>query len=508
MKKLLALSALVGALIIGSTMASLADVESGLAAFQKGDYATALQEFRLPAEQGDADAQSFLGYFYANGIGVTKDIKEARKWLRKAAEQGEVKAQYNLALSYDEAQDYKSAVEWYRRAAQQGFVWAQFKLGKKYFHGKGVAVSKKKATKWYRLAAEQGLAAAQGSLGEILLYRSADAVRDQKEGASWLRKAAEQEDVHAQFNLGKAYALGWGVAHDKRNALKWLAKAAEHGHMAAQFMLGEEAEFADKDYRTALKWYRMSAEQGHIAAQFALGKAYEVGKGVAQNNKKAEKWYRMAAEQGYVAAQDKLREINLLDSQDVVQDKLESEIEELFPLINGFDGKIVKLRSVLFDTVGAGGVIQDESDGTTYLFQASDPTLIKKFSRYSIVCHEKVCTVKVRFSMFGINDFEFLDYEEGDVGNSIPLSKFRESFAGHKVHFEGNVYWGDTLEDVTIGLSTDKSVSLYLSDLPKDKQLWILDNCFQKCKAIELEGVTYNDSGGGFLVSATKVEFR
>ena len=40
------------------------------------------------AEAGDAEAQSYLGYAYSNREGVPKDLKEAVKWYRKAAEQG------------------------------------------------------------------------------------------------------------------------------------------------------------------------------------------------------------------------------------------------------------------------------------------------------------------------------------------------------------------------------------------------------------------------------------
>ena len=52
-----------------------ADWEAGVDAYQAGDYATALKEFRLLAEQGDADAQFNLGVMYEDGQGVTQDYK-------------------------------------------------------------------------------------------------------------------------------------------------------------------------------------------------------------------------------------------------------------------------------------------------------------------------------------------------------------------------------------------------------------------------------------------------
>jgi len=45
------------------------------------------------AEQGDPDAQFKLGVLYYSGEGVPQDLTEARKWILKAAEQGDATAQ-------------------------------------------------------------------------------------------------------------------------------------------------------------------------------------------------------------------------------------------------------------------------------------------------------------------------------------------------------------------------------------------------------------------------------
>ena len=69
------------------------DFEKGQDAYVRGDYATALREWRPLAEQGDAEAQFRLGVMYANGRGVALDIAEAWKWWRKAAQQGHTGAE-------------------------------------------------------------------------------------------------------------------------------------------------------------------------------------------------------------------------------------------------------------------------------------------------------------------------------------------------------------------------------------------------------------------------------
>ena len=48
-----------------------AGLDEGNAAYERGDYATALQEYHPLAKRGDARAQFKLGVMYAKGEGVT-----------------------------------------------------------------------------------------------------------------------------------------------------------------------------------------------------------------------------------------------------------------------------------------------------------------------------------------------------------------------------------------------------------------------------------------------------
>ena len=68
--------------LLGANSAFVADFQKGWDASKKGNYATALKEWRPLAEQGDAKAQSNLGWMYDNGFGVLEDDKEAVKWYR------------------------------------------------------------------------------------------------------------------------------------------------------------------------------------------------------------------------------------------------------------------------------------------------------------------------------------------------------------------------------------------------------------------------------------------
>ena len=58
------------------------------------------ERLRRAADQGNADAQFNLGVMYAEGRGVPRDDAEAARWYRCAADQGEAAAQFNLGLMY------------------------------------------------------------------------------------------------------------------------------------------------------------------------------------------------------------------------------------------------------------------------------------------------------------------------------------------------------------------------------------------------------------------------
>ena len=65
-----------------------AGYEEGYQAANKGAYATAFKEFRNAAENGDARAQYSLAVMYNDGIGIRKNPEEAMAWFRRAAANG------------------------------------------------------------------------------------------------------------------------------------------------------------------------------------------------------------------------------------------------------------------------------------------------------------------------------------------------------------------------------------------------------------------------------------
>ncbi len=124
-------------LIIGAAMAvspaasggpGPGDLSEGLRAYDAGDYAATVREWRPLAEAGDADAQAALAGLYMDGLGVGRSAAEAAAWYRRSARQCHLIAQINLgemyALGRGVARDPVVAWAWLEVAAGRGSRWA------------------------------------------------------------------------------------------------------------------------------------------------------------------------------------------------------------------------------------------------------------------------------------------------------------------------------------------------------------------------------------------------
>jgi len=112
------------AILLAAVLPALADFQTGLDAFNKGDYTAAAKEWRPLAEEGDPIAQFNLGLLYLDGHGVPQSYAEAVNWFRRAAEQDYPQAQHNLGAMYGSGQgvkrDYIQAYKWLNLCAAKG----------------------------------------------------------------------------------------------------------------------------------------------------------------------------------------------------------------------------------------------------------------------------------------------------------------------------------------------------------------------------------------------------
>ena len=176
------------------------------------------------AQNGDAGAQRAMGARYASGDQVERDLARSLEWYTKAAEQGDVVAQWNAAGMYahdagDAGQDMQQAILWYQKAADQGFAPAQATLGRMYAAGQSVARDVGLALSLLQKAAIQGDIEAQYNLA--ILYRDDPSTEQSRDQAFvWLSRAAEQGSTAALEQLGLMCAVGQTVEQDLTEACK------------------------------------------------------------------------------------------------------------------------------------------------------------------------------------------------------------------------------------------------------------------------------------------------
>lgn len=184
MKRLALASLLAGIALVGAP--ALADVKAGVDAWQRGDYKTAIGEWRALAVAGDPDAQFNLAQAYKLGRGVPADMSQAEEWYRKAALQGHPQAQENYGLVLFENNKRQQAVEWLQKAAARGEPRSQYVLGTMYFNGDAVERD------WVRAYALTLRAAAEG----LPQASTAQAQMDRHIGLSDRQKGLELARVY------------------------------------------------------------------------------------------------------------------------------------------------------------------------------------------------------------------------------------------------------------------------------------------------------------------------
>ncbi len=90
-------------------------------AFDRADYSTALKVWLPLAQDGSAEAQTYVGEIYEKGLGLTPDYQVAAHWYEKAVAQNHSRAQINLGHLYElglgVASDKQQALNLYRAAS-------------------------------------------------------------------------------------------------------------------------------------------------------------------------------------------------------------------------------------------------------------------------------------------------------------------------------------------------------------------------------------------------------
>ncbi len=149
---------------------AVADVKAGVDAWSRGEYETAVKQWRDPALKGDPDAQFNMGQAYKMGRGVKTDLNVALDWYRKASAQGHLQA----ADSYGHLLHYQNKIPeslpYLQASAERGDPRAQYLLGTELFNGVHTAKDWVRAYALMTRASSAGMAPASRSLAQMDQY--------------------------------------------------------------------------------------------------------------------------------------------------------------------------------------------------------------------------------------------------------------------------------------------------------------------------------------------------
>lgn len=94
--------------------------------------------------------------------------------------------------------------------------------------------------------------------------------------------------------------------------LIWHAKTADYGDIQSQFLMAQAYEFGKEvgpDAKKALIFYKRAAQQNHLESCMRLGQIYSEEKWVKADLDQSIFWYKRAARLGYIPAELKLSDI-------------------------------------------------------------------------------------------------------------------------------------------------------------------------------------------------------
>lgn len=177
--------------------------DTGLLAYQNGDYTTAFNEWLVLAQSENAQACHNIAMLYEAGQGVEYNPELAKQWCEKAAQLGLATAQHHLGYMLLES-DPTAAIHSWEQAAEQGLADAQYDLASQYMLGEIIPQDNDLAADWYETAAMQGHIAAQFNLG--VLYANA---KQYANARYWWEKAADNGHENAQLNLTRLQEFGF-----------------------------------------------------------------------------------------------------------------------------------------------------------------------------------------------------------------------------------------------------------------------------------------------------------
>ena len=236
----------------------------------KKDESRAFQVMDKAARRGNIEAQIFLAEFYETGSGVDPDPAKAAELFLTAAEAGNGSAQHKVGLLYQQddgslEKDLAASRQWLEKAAQQGVLEAQFNLALLLDSQETLTRDEEHlAAKYLIAAATSNHVKAQDLLGAW--YRDNRHVpQDFLVASSWFRRASDAGNLDSTINLAQVIEITSKDSKALQPAFKLYLDTANAGHPVAHFHVARllvSGRLGRQDFVTAYAHLLVAAEAG------------------------------------------------------------------------------------------------------------------------------------------------------------------------------------------------------------------------------------------------------
>lgn len=269
------------------------------------------------------------------GIEFTNVYSGIQKQLQ--AENGDIKAQFSLALEYLENDNIESYLYWINLAMKNGSEEATFHYGKFLFHcqerrKEGIQILLQSALSGYMdsicyMAKQINILPAESQkkitdiVGKTNFSYELLSVQQLIDLSYYYQQNSDidQAIVLAKQGYEKESLISWKKyidllkirysIKDQATIGKVYRQMAETGNIDAIRALAEYVEqkaLSFSDIKTALCWYKIAADANDVTSQLKLARTYETGKQGIKELNKAIEWYVTAAANGSQEAYEKI----------------------------------------------------------------------------------------------------------------------------------------------------------------------------------------------------------
>ena len=187
------------------------------------------------ADKGDAKSQNALGNGYEYGFWGDVNLKQAKYWYTKAADQQYPGGIHNLGMLEFKQGHYEQALSYFQKGASLKSSESMTLLGAYYSEGIVFEQDYKKALEYFdkALDIDKNNASAQFNVGQAYYYGEG-VQKDYHKAFAWYTMAANQDYNLAKIQLAEMYFSGKGVNKNVNKAIEIIRPLAELGDPKAQ----------------------------------------------------------------------------------------------------------------------------------------------------------------------------------------------------------------------------------------------------------------------------------